>query len=237
MAKAFGAIMAAVAQAQEASARAKDGAVLCPLCGGLMTNDGAGWFCYQPGTPNDTKCPVVVEKGWLYSEEIQGATFGIVVDDSDNPLAVCRGARGGGGRTNVAVSAWDHGRDGDVPGWIRQYGWTMNDSLIGASRKIIVTRHAGLVAWLKREGVTGRVVTHVMSDGAVLADGQCHESDLDGAMVYGLLPMRLAARTAKYFEVDFVIPADRRGGEFTPEEMDDWGAKLSEYSVKKVSHG
>lgn len=98
-------------------------------------------------------------------------------------------------------------------------------------KTIIITRHNGLVAWLKDHGITGPVYAHVLPDGALLAPGQCCESDLDGAHVYGLLPMRLAARAAVYSEVDMQIPPDRRGGEHTPDEMDSWGAKLSNYKV------
>lgn len=103
-------------------------------------------------------------------------------------------------------------------------------------RILIITRHAGLVQWLKRAGVIGEVYTHVQPDGVDLTGHPewCREDDLRGAAVYGLLPMRLASTTARYFEVDMAIPAEYRGKEFSAQQMDKWGATLTEYSVRKV---
>ena len=136
MAKGFGAIMAEVELAKKKRLLERADTVLCPLCGGIMTNGGAGWFCYQAGTPNDSKCPQVVLKGWLYNNEgIQGEILAIVADVTSEPpviLAECRAVRGGGGRTNIKVSAAEFGRDAEVPEWISKHGWVRNEELLGS---------------------------------------------------------------------------------------------------------
>lgn len=135
MAKGFGAIMAEVALAEKKWLLESADTVLCPLCGGIMTNDGAGWFCYQAGTPNDSKCPQAVLRGWLYDDSIQGQVLAIVADQESDPpviLAECRAVRGGGGRTNIRVSAVEFGRDAEVPEWISKHGWVRNEELLGS---------------------------------------------------------------------------------------------------------
>lgn len=86
---------------------------------------------------------------------------------------------------------------------------------------LIVTRHAGLIAWLERHGIVGEVVAHATSD------------NVRGRVVYGVLPLHLAALTAEVVAIDMPgLPPDRRGQDLTPEEMDTYGARLTRYQVR-----
>ena len=87
---------------------------------------------------------------------------------------------------------------------------------------LIVTRHLGLVEWLARRGIVGEVRAHVDDD------------DVGGRLVVGVLPLHLAARAWRIITVDMPgMPAERRGAEATPEEMDSWGARMTTYRVRR----
>lgn len=88
---------------------------------------------------------------------------------------------------------------------------------------IIVSRHAGAVAWLNARGIFGRVIEHAKPD------------DVRGRVVYGILPFHLAALAKELVMIDTPeIPLERRGGDLTPEEMDSYGATLTHYMVIRV---
>ncbi len=90
---------------------------------------------------------------------------------------------------------------------------------------VIVTRHAGLLAWLQRNGVKAdRVVT-----GNVTAD------DVRGNHVFGILPLWLAAEAKSMTEVSIPgLPFEMRGKEYGPDQMDEWGATMVTYKVTKT---
>jgi len=88
---------------------------------------------------------------------------------------------------------------------------------------VIVTRHTGLVAWLAQHGISGNVVDHATA------------SDVRGKHVIGALPLHLAALAAKVTVVDMPnLPAEKRGQDLTPDEMDSAGAALKSYQVRIV---
>ena len=93
------------------------------------------------------------------------------------------------------------------------------------ARTVIVSRHAGLVEWLKtRRGVEGNVIAHAT------------EADIRGKYVFGNLPMHLAAKTASITTVDMPdLPADKRGVDLTPDEMDTYGAKTATYVIWEIT--
>ncbi len=92
------------------------------------------------------------------------------------------------------------------------------------SKNIIVTRHHGLVEWLKSRGISGDVLTHV-------AD----ESQIRGKIVYGVLPLSLAAKCEIYVAVDMPnIRPYQRGADLSPREMDAAGAKMTRYRVEAL---
>ncbi len=92
-----------------------------------------------------------------------------------------------------------------------------------ANRTVIVTRHPGLVEWLRGEGIEGDVIA------------QATPEDVTGKYVYGALPLHLAALAAEVVTVDLPgLTAGQRGQDLTPEEMDAAGATLSRYRVQRL---
>lgn len=90
------------------------------------------------------------------------------------------------------------------------------------SKTIIVTRHAGMVAWLAGKGITGTVIQHATSDDVACKD------------VFGMLPLHLAAQANSITTVDMPgLRADQRGVDLSPQEMDAAGATLSKFVVRK----
>ena len=92
------------------------------------------------------------------------------------------------------------------------------------NENLIVTRHAPLVAWLEKHGITGKVIA------------QATPEDVRGKNVYGVLPMWLGAEANTVTEVSMPgIPLEARtrmnGGDFTIEEMDSWGASMRTFVV------
>lgn len=91
----------------------------------------------------------------------------------------------------------------------------MNDNDV-----LIVTRHSGLVEWLRQHGITGRVVE------------QANAETVRGKRVYGVLPLHLAAEAAEVVVVDMPrLPREKRGVDLSPEEMDEYGAIMTAYVV------
>lgn len=86
---------------------------------------------------------------------------------------------------------------------------------------VIVTRHAGLVAWLAARGIEGHVIAH-----ATIAD-------VEGYHVIGNVPLYLAAYAAAVTTVDLPgLKPEQRGQDLTPAEMDAAGAELNTYTVR-----
>ena len=86
---------------------------------------------------------------------------------------------------------------------------------------VIITRHAGLVAWLKDKGITCKtIVSHATEDKV------CNEH------IIGALPMHLAALAASVTVVDMpLLRPEQRGKDLTPAEMDAAGATMRRYKV------
>jgi putative CRISPR-associated protein (TIGR02620 family) len=89
--------------------------------------------------------------------------------------------------------------------------------------KVIVTRHSGLVEWLKRKGIVGPVIA------------QATPEDVTDKVVFGVLPLNLAAMAFEVVSIDMPgLRLDQRGVDLTPEEMDAAGATMSRYCVSKI---
>lgn len=85
---------------------------------------------------------------------------------------------------------------------------------------LIVTRHAGLVEWLRLRGIEGDVVAHATTE------------TVRDRHVFGVLPLNLAAVAASVTNVDMPrMTAEQRGKDLTPAEMDTAGAELVRYVV------
>lgn len=95
------------------------------------------------------------------------------------------------------------------------------------TESIIVTRHAGLVEWLRRKGIVAKVIERA-----------CPQ-DVIGRRVYGVLPIRLAALASS--TVTVYMPQMPQGcitsfGDMTADQMDSAGARLVEFSVSEIPY-
>lgn len=88
---------------------------------------------------------------------------------------------------------------------------------------LIVSRHAGAVAWLKQHGITGTVMQHVTPD------------DITSMIVVGNLPVSMAALCSEYGTIDLPdLTADQRGKDLSPDEMDAAGATLRWFAIEEL---
>lgn len=92
-----------------------------------------------------------------------------------------------------------------------------------------VSRHAGAVEWVRGQGYDAVVhVTHLQTDRVKAGD-----------IVLGTLPVSLIAeictKGARYYHLTLNTPPDMRGEELTPEQMDQFGAGLVEYTARRVN--
>ena len=87
---------------------------------------------------------------------------------------------------------------------------------------IIVTRHQGLVEWLKTRGITGDVIPSAKAE------------DVRGKRVVGALPLYLAAEADSVVAVEYFCPPELRGQDLSAAQLDELGAKLSEFKVQRV---
>jgi putative CRISPR-associated protein (TIGR02620 family) len=88
---------------------------------------------------------------------------------------------------------------------------------------LVVTRHGGLVEFLRRRGLVDenvQVVAHV-SDPSIL----------DGKVVAGVLPVNLAARTTAYCSVNLDLPLELRGKELTAEQTEQYCTGVEYYCI------
>ena len=94
----------------------------------------------------------------------------------------------------------------------------------------LVSRHPGALAWLHRHARPGPVFVHTHLDRL--------EFDA-GDIVCGVLPVHLMARInqlgARVAVIEMDVPADLRGRELSPEELDAVGARLVEYRATRLT--
>jgi CRISPR-associated protein Csx16 len=94
-------------------------------------------------------------------------------------------------------------------------------------RLILVTRHAGTIAWAKGAGLRGRVMRHL--DPAALRPGD---------VVIGNLPLHLVeavlARQARFVALAVDRPAATRGRELSAAQMAALRPRLVEYRVEAL---
>jgi len=88
---------------------------------------------------------------------------------------------------------------------------------------VVVTRHIGLLEWLAARGINGKVIPHVSSI-----------EEIRGRVVYGVLPLALAAHAAIVYSVEMPkLRPEMRGKELSSKEMEEAGARLQGYTVRK----
>ena len=90
-------------------------------------------------------------------------------------------------------------------------------------RQVVVTRHPALVVVLRKEfglGEDVRVLSHAT------------EADVEGAHVFGVLPLRLAAKTALLTEVSLNLPPELRGVELSEQQIREYMVSPETYEVR-----
>lgn len=93
---------------------------------------------------------------------------------------------------------------------------------------IVVTRHAGLVEYLRSEGLAPadcEVVEHATAE------------SVRGRHVIGVLPLWLAAEAASVTEIPMSIPRDQRGVELSAEQTAEYAGDPRTYRVEMVPTG
>ena len=91
---------------------------------------------------------------------------------------------------------------------------------------LVVTRHAGLVEYLRAEGLVPdgvEVVAHATPD------------VVRGRHVLGVLPHSLSCLTASYTEVALRLPPEARGRELTADEVRAYCVGVYTYEVRRVA--
>lgn len=98
-------------------------------------------------------------------------------------------------------------------------------------RLICVSPHAGLRDWVVRQGL--RVSEHVGHLSAARIEGLGPADH-----VVGMLPLhvaaRICARDARYWHVACRVPPEARGGLWSADDMERFGAALVEYQVRRL---
>jgi len=100
-------------------------------------------------------------------------------------------------------------------------------------KKIIVSRHSSAIAWLKKRGIEGEVVSQI--------DSSLIETLQKDDEVYGILPTHLALqileRGVKVFLLQLPnVVFEQRGKELSPEEMEEAGAKILRFGLQHQCH-
>lgn len=91
----------------------------------------------------------------------------------------------------------------------------------------LITRHPGAIEWAARQGLTvDKQIAHL--DPADIRPGD---------VVVGTLPVNLAAevcaRGGRFFNLSLDVPSEARGRELSADDLERFGARLEEYTVKK----
>ena len=90
-----------------------------------------------------------------------------------------------------------------------------------------VTRHAGALDWAKLQGIEAEHILHL--DPSLIKPGD---------KILGTVPVSVAAeicaRGGRYFHLSLNIPSDARGRELSALDLDNYGAKLEEYTVRRA---
>ncbi len=93
-----------------------------------------------------------------------------------------------------------------------------------------VSRHPGAIEWAARQGLAvDQFVRH-------LDPAQVDRTDT----VMGSLPVHLAAavceRGARYLHLSVELPEQLRGQELSTDQLEQLGARLTEYRLEKATH-
>ncbi len=93
---------------------------------------------------------------------------------------------------------------------------------------IVVTRHPALVEFLREQGIIGedvKVLTHASPE------------DVRGRVVFGVLPLWLAAEAEAVVEISLDIPPELRGKELSLEQVREFFRGVCRYKVLREPIG
>ena len=90
---------------------------------------------------------------------------------------------------------------------------------------LIVTRHSGLVQYLKEIGI---------ADGTTEVTSHASPEIVTGKHVCGVLPHSLSCLCASFTEVPIFVPAELRGKELTLEDVRKYAQKVVTYKVSAI---
>lgn len=100
----------------------------------------------------------------------------------------------------------------------------VKEELYPEKQPLIVTKFASNVDWLRKQGITGEVVTYVRSP-----------EQVEGRIVIGTLPYRLAQYAEKIGIIDLPsLRADKMGSTLSADDLDEAGAKIRWFAVREV---
>ena len=93
---------------------------------------------------------------------------------------------------------------------------------------LVVTRHAGLVSYLKSEGII---------DDATAVTPHATPDNVRGRNVLGVLPHSLSCLCDTFTEVPLNLPADMRGKELTEDDVRQYAGQPMTYVVRVAPAG
>lgn len=86
---------------------------------------------------------------------------------------------------------------------------------------LVVTRHAGLVEYLKEQGITCDIILPHVQDPSIL----------EGKDVLGILPVNMAAMCNSFTELALDIPQELRGKELDLEQVRQYAIGFFTYKI------
>lgn len=93
---------------------------------------------------------------------------------------------------------------------------------------VFTTRHAEAWDWAREKGLERAIFSKHLPWNLVR----------EGTIVCGILPVKLVSkvcsRGARYFHLTIQAPVEKRGRDLTAGEMDEYNARLEEYTVSRV---
>lgn len=95
------------------------------------------------------------------------------------------------------------------------------------AEKLIVTRYKGVAEYLKRKG-------YVEENTEILTRVQIE--DVKGKHVFGVLPIWLAAHTARFTEVQLHLPDDLRGQKVGIKDIEFYMLPMRTFEIQEVEN-
>jgi CRISPR-associated protein Csx16 len=93
----------------------------------------------------------------------------------------------------------------------------------------LITRHAGAVEWLRRQGIDFKEISHLDSATAIEP----------GDRVIGPLPLSkiadIVAGGVRYEAIEMDLPEGARGSELSADQMAGYRARLVRYRVERIA--